>query len=339
VVASAVGAGQDGSPLAGAPSSEDPDNTPAVTVVIPTRDRRQLLLRTLDSVLRQDGVRFDVVVVDDGGTDGTAEAVEKLRLPNVRVLRHECSRGVSAARNAGLRTVTAPWVAFVDDDDLWAPDKLRAQLESLEQCPEARWSCVDAIHVDDCLRALWRAPAPPSGDISDVMLHSAAVPGGGSGVLADTDLVREIGGFDEKLSITADWDLYIRLSLRSPMAAVARPCMAYYMHTDSMFHDPAGVVRELFLMEDKYATLSDGRRFHFDRVLWYVMLARMAQRLGDRRTAVRLWLEGLAQAGVTPITRDVVRRARLRLRGGVHPYTFEEQSIRWLARYAGQSPS
>ncbi len=119
------------------------DNSPAVTVVIPTRDRRELLLRTLDSVLRQEDVALDVVVVDDGGTDGSADAVENLQLPNVRVLRHQRSRGVSAARNAGLRTVTAPWVAFVDDDDLWAPTKLRAQLTSLEQRPDARWSCVD----------------------------------------------------------------------------------------------------------------------------------------------------------------------------------------------------
>jgi glycosyltransferase involved in cell wall biosynthesis len=190
-------ADQEGSHLAGSLS----DSTPAVTVVIPTRNRRRLLLRTLDSVLRQDDVPFDVVIVDDGGTDGTSEAVEELCLPNVRVLRHERSKGVSAARNAGLQLVAAPWVAFVDDDDLWAPAKLRGHLTALEQRPAARWSCVDAIHVDDRLRPLWHAAAPRSGDISDAMLQSAAVPGGGSGVLTDTNLAREIGGFDENLSI------------------------------------------------------------------------------------------------------------------------------------------
>ena len=92
-----------------------------VTVVIPTHNRRALLARTLHSVLAQRHVDLAVVVVDDGGSDGTAKALDDLNDTRVTVVRHDRPRGVSAARNSGIAKAVTPWLAFVDDDDLWAP--------------------------------------------------------------------------------------------------------------------------------------------------------------------------------------------------------------------------
>jgi glycosyltransferase involved in cell wall biosynthesis len=280
------------------------NNSPAVTVVIPTHNRRDLLLRTLNSVLAQSDVVTRVVVVDDGGEDGTTDALRELASEHVRVIRHERSKGVSAARNSGLAIVATPWVAFVDDDDLWAPEKLSAQIIAVQDDPAARWSCVGALHVDSALRVVLHAPAPASGDVSGELLQSNVVPGGGSGLLVATTLAREVGGFDESISILADWDFNLRVSLRSPVAAVRRPLLAYYVHSDSMYHNPAGVMRELLYLQNKHCALVDGRAFRFDRGSWAVDLSLMAHRLGDDATARSL----IRQAGIKPVARAVVQR-------------------------------
>ena len=271
--------------------------SPDVTVVIPTRNRRQLVLRALDSVFRQRGVVVEVVVVDDGGTDGTADAVRGLGATNVRVIRHDASRGVSAARNTGLRAASAPWVAFMDDDDIWLPDKAQAQLASLAQDTEARWSCVGAVHVNADLGVISYSRPPGDGDLLDGLLRRNVVPGGGSGVVVSTELARQVGGFDERISILADWDFYLRVSVHSPISAVDSPLLAYYVHTDSMFHDVPGVVRELHFLEAKYQDSSVGMAFQFDRSYWYLYLARMAHRLNDDRSAGALLWRGLTEAG------------------------------------------
>jgi glycosyltransferase involved in cell wall biosynthesis len=294
-----------------------PGNGCAVTVVIPTHNRRDLLLRTLDSVLRQTGVELEIVVVDDGGTDGTADAVRGLALGGVRVIRHERSRGVSGARNAGLAAARTPWVAFVDDDDLWAPDKLQAQLTSISANEGARWSCVGTVGVNSSLRVTSYSEGPEPGDVFGQLLQRNMIPGGGSGVLIDVDLAREVGGYDEQISILADWDLYLRLSQRSPIASVRRPLLAYYVHSDSMYHNPAGVVRELAYLEDKHRDLPGAGQFRFHRSYWFLLLARMARRMGDNRAAGALLWTGVRDGGPIAMAQEVFprlwRRTRYRL--------------------------
>jgi glycosyltransferase involved in cell wall biosynthesis len=273
----------------------------AVTVVIPTHNRPGLLLRTLDSVLHQKNVPVDVVVVDDGGAARAADAIAGRGLDHVRVIRHERSRGVSAARNAGLKTVRTPWVAFVDDDDLWAPTKLDAQLAALSGTPKARWSCVDAVHVDEALQVVSQNRVSTSDDVHANIVRINSVPGGGSGLLVDSELARDVGGFDEDISILADWDFNLRLSVRSPVAVVHELLVAYFVHSDSMYHDPAGVLRELRYLERKHAELPDGRSFRFPRGPWYANLALMSRLLRDNRAAAGFLLRALPYTATAPM--------------------------------------
>src|SRR4051812_15186920 len=193
-----------------------------VTVVIPTHNRKELLDRTLRSVLAQEDVDLSVVVVDDGSADGTEAFVQALADPRVSVLRHPEARGVSAARNTGIARATTTWLAFVDDDDLWAPTKLRAQLDALAASPDAAWACTGSVNVDlSCRISRWDLP-PEESEVGDLLIRQNAVPGGGSGVIASRELVESVGGFDEAISNLADWDFYIRLALNAPMAAVPR---------------------------------------------------------------------------------------------------------------------
>jgi glycosyltransferase involved in cell wall biosynthesis len=101
-----------------------------VSVVLPTRNRRALLAATLRTVFRQRDVSLEVIVVDEGSTDDTPAMLAALPDARVRVLRHETPRGVSVARNHGATEARGEWLAFLDDDDLWAPDKLSRQVQA-----------------------------------------------------------------------------------------------------------------------------------------------------------------------------------------------------------------
>jgi glycosyltransferase involved in cell wall biosynthesis len=303
-----------------------------VTVIVPTHNRRDLLRRTLDSILRQRGVSLEVVVVDDGGYDGTSDAIRDLGMPEVRVVRHPQSRGVSAARNTGLADARTSWVAFVDDDDLWAPDKLSEQLASIKAVEGARWACVGAVHVNESLDVIAQSPTPESGFVDTVMPYRNVIPGGGSGVLVETDLARAVGGFDEDISILADWDFYLRLSLQSAVAAVNRPLMAYFVHADSMFHDPENIMVELKYLDRKYRHLTDGTSFHHNP-FYVVGSVLMAYRLDKKAVARRIVMEGLRRGDGWLMTRDILQRVQRKVRQTEPPYQFEESVESWLSRY------
>jgi glycosyltransferase involved in cell wall biosynthesis len=123
------------------------DVSPDVSVVVPTHNRSGLLAQTLRSVLWQRGVDLEVLVVDDGSTDDTAAVVAALNDPRVRLLRHGTPRGVSAARNRGVAAAGGRWLAFCDDDDLWAPDKLARQLAAA-QATGRSWVYAGEVHID-----------------------------------------------------------------------------------------------------------------------------------------------------------------------------------------------
>src|SRR5664280_1650862 len=106
---------------------------PKVSVVIPTYNRLAYLREALDSVLAQTRAADEILVVDDGSTDGTEAAISALPAP-VRYLRQQ-NAGPAAARNHGLREAKGDWIAFLDSDDLWVPEKLEAQMDFLERNP------------------------------------------------------------------------------------------------------------------------------------------------------------------------------------------------------------
>jgi glycosyltransferase involved in cell wall biosynthesis len=322
-------------------SAESERLQPGVTVIIPTLNRQALLLRTLHSVLAQTGVQLFVVVVDDGGDDGTDDAVQALGDPRLLLIRHETRRGVSAARNSGLAVATTEWVAFVDDDDLWAPDKLECQLAAIAADGSARWSCVGSVNVDAEMNVLWWADPLYERDMSRALLRSNSIPGGGSGVLASTSLSRAIGGFDESMSNLADWDFYLRLAQESSVAAVHAPMVAYLVHSGSMAHNIHRSVAEYAYMKSKYAQLRSARGVELDEAQWLGYLAGMAYNGGRRVTGARMHLNLVIRHGRLRSLRSMgmalmptrVYRARTH-RGAIQvPAVWVQSVSEWLRRY------
>lgn len=265
---------------------------PEVSVVIPTRNRRDLVARAVRSVLAQT-VPVQVVVVDEASTDGTAERMASFG-DAVKVVRHERPLGAAVARNDGVATAIAEWVAFCDDDDVWAPGKLAAQLAALAASPEARWSVAGAVWVDTTGRVLRGDLPPAGGDVAADLLRENNIPGGGSGVVARTDEIRAVGGFDPRLQTLADWELWIRLALRSPLASVRRPLVAYHVHASNMSYDVALRRREMRVVEEAHRTARAARGVELDRARQRRYDALTSQRAG-RRVRPALWYLGEAR--------------------------------------------
>lgn len=257
-----------------------------VTVVIPSKNRRMLLTRALWSALQQEHVDVSVIVVDDGSHDGTAEFVSGHPDPRVSLVRNEQSKGVSGARNAGIELVKSRWVGFLDDDDVWAPQKLRHQLQALEQSDGRKWAASATAFIDGRDRVLW-IQYPMTSPIMPTLLQMNVVPGGGSGVLAETELIKEVGGFDERLSNLADWDMWLRLAQRSEPAVTMQADIGHYQHEGSMSRDIDRSRAEQAMLLEKYAHLYEQHAESVNFADWHGYLGDICLQSGRRREAVR----------------------------------------------------
>jgi glycosyltransferase involved in cell wall biosynthesis len=192
----------------------------SVSVVIPTRDRSALVVEAVESVLAQRRAAPEVIVVDDGSTDGTCRALERFRQRLLYV--YQPASGVSAARNRGAAVASGSWLAFLDSDDLWHPDKLAAQLAYHREHPSCRISQTGEIWLRDGVRVNpCRHHAKPSGDVFLPSLARCLV--SPSAVLIERALFVDAGGFDESLAVCEDYDLWLRLASRLSFGLVDRP--------------------------------------------------------------------------------------------------------------------
>jgi glycosyltransferase involved in cell wall biosynthesis len=249
-----------------------------VSVIVPTHNRCQLLELTLRSVFEQRNVAFEVIVVDDGSTDDTSRLLRSLA-DRVRVVRHERPGGVSAARNRGIAEARGRWVAFLDDDDLWAPDKLAYQLEALRHS-DRRWAYAGAVEIMMNHRILaGQPPAPPERVVKELMVRNM-LPAGSSNVIVLKDWLPAPPVFDGRFFHSADWDLWIRLARQGPPACVPKPLVAYRFHPGSASLDLPGMFAEADEIEKRHGASVD--RSAFNRYL-----ARLAKRAGWRRAALR----------------------------------------------------
>lgn len=263
---------------------------PSVSVIIPTRNRCALLGRSLECVRQQRDVDVEAIVVDDASEDGTAEFLARVSDLNLVVIRHERSLGVAAARNAGLTRASNSWVAFLDDDDLWAPGKLAAQVDRMQSGTARCWSVTGAAMLNSDLQILELQPPPDENELARTLLAYNVIPGGGSAVMARTELVRELGGFDPALRIVADWDLWIRLALAEQVAAVESPLAAYVWHQRNMTRDLSTMRSELHYVTHKYE--AERARLGVDVALdnWLDWMADTQRRAGRRLEPAGLWL-------------------------------------------------
>jgi glycosyltransferase involved in cell wall biosynthesis len=250
-----------------------------VSVVIPTYNRGHLIERTIKSVFAQTYDRWDIIVVDDGSEDNTAEVVSRLS-DRVTYIRRGHSGLPAVARNAGIRSARGEYIAFLDSDDLWIPEKLEIQVNALKQHPIAGIACADAYVKDECQqqnggnRTIWDGNIPPSGAVFRSLFQR-------NFVHTSTAMVRRecfdtVGYFDESTIYRAveDYHLWLRIAAKYEVVSLQQT-LIYYSHHKGRISDE----NKEQTNESLTAVLID--IYHNDGGLFREIEKEAARRIGD----------------------------------------------------------
>lgn len=202
------------------------DRTPLVSVIVPTYNRPERLVRSLESIAHQTYENLEIVVVDDGSEPPAADAVAPLRedFPyEVVVIRHDENRGANAARNTGIREASGDFLAFLDDDDEWAPSKVTRQVEAFRGAPADVGLVYTALRiVDDEGTVVRTTDASAAGDVTRQLLCRNLI-GSFSCVMVRSAAAADAGPLDEAFPSWQDLDWYIRLSENWTVRPIADP--------------------------------------------------------------------------------------------------------------------
>jgi len=282
--------------------------------------------------MSQRGVDLQVLVVNDGSTDGTRNTVRQLGDDRVRLIGHDRSLGVSTARNRGVVESDGEWIAFLDDDDLWSPDKLALQLARAEATGRD-WSYGASVTFLPTVGICAAGPPPSAEAVCRELPFRNIVPGGASNVVVRRSLLGDVGLFDTSLRHMSDWDMWIRLASAGPPAVIDAPIVAYRLHEGNASVDTVGIAREMSVIEERYARLRGGARV--DRAYVYRWIAWSALRTGRRREALTAYARAVRAGDLASAGRMMIAVARpplatWRMRRATDP-SYKALATQWLA--------
>lgn len=224
---------------------------PKVSVIIPTYNRAHTLKRAMNSVLQQEDVNLELIVVDDGSTDNTKELVESYSDTRVRYLSCSQNNGPSKARNLGAATAQGVYIAFQDSDDEWSLQKLKKQLQVFDTAQ----GNIGMVYCSFVKRYSDREVTYPpvdvprqykSGRIFDTLLFRPLV--GTPTMLIPRKVWDEMQGFQEELRCFEDWELTMRIAEKYSIAFVDEPLVTVYESTNSLIVDSTKAIEADFYM-------------------------------------------------------------------------------------------
>jgi glycosyltransferase involved in cell wall biosynthesis len=214
---------------------------PAVSVILPTYERLHYLKQAVESVRSQTATDWELIVVDDGSTDGSADWVDSLGDVRIRVLRRSHNGYPSVLRNLGVAQARADWIAFLDSDDVWRPEKLASQRAFHATHEDLLWSYTGRSMMDAAGEPLpparFKVWEPWSGRIVEQILDGTATIALPT-VMVRKSLLNQLGGFDESRQWTEDFDLWLRLSSHAPCGLVDEPLTVVRLHRSNSHDRP-----------------------------------------------------------------------------------------------------
>ncbi len=187
----------------------------AVSVIIPVFNRGEQVCRAIESVFEQTCSDYEIIVIDDASADNTQKRLREFK-SRIKLITHSENKGVSAARNSGIRVAKGDYIALLDSDDYWLPEKLQVQIDFFDKNPDAVICQPKEIWIRKGKRV---NPAKkhmkPSGDIFIPSLKLCLV--SPSAVMFKKSLLDEVGLFDEEFPVCEDYDLWLRISYKYPV--------------------------------------------------------------------------------------------------------------------------
>jgi glycosyltransferase involved in cell wall biosynthesis len=232
---------------------------PNVSVILPTFNRTKYLKLAIESVFAQTYADWEMIIADDGSTEETKAYLRSIGVPQVRTIWLRHSGNPSRVRNAAIDAANGRYLAFLDSDDIWAPSKLEKQIGALRDRGKCRWSYTICDRIDENGHPLANerlgTTVPPEGWIFEPLLRlevAISMPT----VVADRDLVDEIGGFDEQQPF-AEWhDLCLRLAMKSEVVALRESLCSVRAHTEHYSADRIAANISWMRLYEKMADLA-----------------------------------------------------------------------------------
>ena len=268
-----------------------------VSAIITTYKREpSMVLRALDSILAQTYHDMEIIVVDDSPSDYPARAdvrcvVEKRKEDNpeidIRYIAHPANMGACVARNTGLEAAKGEYVAYLDDDDEWLPDKIEKQVQVLQKTDAALVYCGYYIQDDRMGSRRESNNEYKRGKVFNKLLYSNFI-NSTSFPLIRKDCLKSVGGFDPMMQSAQDYDVWLRLAEKHEIECVAEPLVLYHEHEgERITTNPLKKINGLERINWKYASyLEEDRKLWWKRnigIAWYYAL------YGDKKKAISLW--------------------------------------------------
>ncbi len=265
-------------------------SSPLVSVIIPTYNRWPMVGEAVDSVLCQTYCSFEIIVVDDGSTDETYEAL-RLRNAELEILR-QSNRGVAAARNAGAKRARGKYVAFLDSDDLWLPRKLEVQTAFMERNPNVAICQTEEIWVRGGVRVNPKARhRKPNGDIFRRSLELCLV--SPSATMMTTEVLDRIGGFDEDFPVCEDYELWLRMAVDHLVPLIDSPLVVKRGgHTGQLSRSTWGMDRFRIAAIRKLlhsGLVGDRREWAIEALQWKVAIVAEGARKRGREDSAKAY--------------------------------------------------
>ena len=210
-----------------------------ISVVIPTYNRKHTLPRAIASVLNQTLQPTEIIMVDDGSTDGTADWIQET-YPRINPIS-QSNKGVSAARNIGIKSAKCDWIALLDSDDEWLPEKLEKQVEALNQNPGIKLCHTEEIWIRNGVRVNQKKKHQKyGGHIFEKCLDMCRI--SPSSAILHQSVLDDVGYFDEAFSVCEDYDLWLRITAEYPVLFLDEPLIKKYGgHRDQLSIVPDGI--------------------------------------------------------------------------------------------------
>jgi glycosyltransferase involved in cell wall biosynthesis len=269
-----------------------PDSKPLVSVIIPTYNRAALVPLAIDSVLQQTFSDRELIVVDDASTDDTAERLQDSYGETIRYIKKTSNAGPSATRNTGMQMAHGRYIAFLDDDDEWLPEKLALQVPLMQQHPAVGMVYCGCLLVDEKGASVGQIKPEKRGYIFNDLLHKNYLIT--SSALIRKELLEKTGGFDETLAACEDWDLWMRVSQQCLIEYIDEPLLRYKAHKHNIHHDMYKMEKNTFRVFDKCLSAIDitsRNRIYGEQSTWWAWEYYTA---GKRDDFARLLCQALA---------------------------------------------
>jgi glycosyltransferase involved in cell wall biosynthesis len=242
--------------------------TPAISIIIPTFNRQELLSNAITSALRQTLQDFEIIVVDDGSNQDVANCIAALKDSRIKYLRLETNQGEAVARNTAMEQATGEYIAFLDDDDEWLPQKLEVQLRLMRTAsPDVAGVYSGFYWVDwPSRQVVGRRAFPTNGDFRK-SLRKKNVVGTPSTVLLRRECLTEIGRFDRSIAYGVDHDLWIRIAAKYRLQYIPELLVRCHIHNERLSNNLELLVRGEHDMRKKYPPTNGYKGYHANRCL------------------------------------------------------------------------